>query len=249
MKTIILHLQKHWIKYGLETVAIVVGILGAFMLSSWHEEKIEKEKEAMYLSSLLDDLERQLDVIQFQREFEMEMVSNCEAALHCIHKPPFDYSEYNNYATKISRKSFVVNNPVFEDLKYSGNLSIISSFELRNDLLDFYQHMDYVETVFANNNSTWADGFSIDMINLAVADLSYTKDMTLATGFDFFIDSEPFINADQIIQSQLENNLLRFTLYNKLNLRGRVSTVHVHLLNDLEEKIHTLIATLKSFDE
>ncbi len=35
MESIIRYLKNNWLKYGFETAAIIVGILGAFALSTW----------------------------------------------------------------------------------------------------------------------------------------------------------------------------------------------------------------------
>ena len=45
MKKIINHLKENWIRYGFETFVIIVGILGAFTLNNWNENrKLFKEE-------------------------------------------------------------------------------------------------------------------------------------------------------------------------------------------------------------
>ena len=244
MKKIFAHLRNNWIKYGLETLAIVIGILGAYYLSNWHEKRTLKEKELIYINNLKNDIDRQLLIVESQREFEQNMVDNCEEILENIQLPPYDIAKLNETFAKMSRKSFVINNPVFEDLKFSGNLSIISNIELRNTLLQFYQYLDYVETVFANNNRTWVDGLGSDLMDLNLSDFGYKKDISTKTDFDFSLEVDPFIGADQIILSQLENDAIRFLIHNKISLRGRVSNVHLSLLVDLEERSLILIEQL-----
>lgn len=59
-KRIVKQFRSDWIKYGFETIAIVVGILGAYYLSNWKEHRVEKETEMEYLKNLLVDLENQV---------------------------------------------------------------------------------------------------------------------------------------------------------------------------------------------
>ena len=42
MKKIIEHLKLEWWKYELETLVVIVGILGAFTLNNWNESRKDK---------------------------------------------------------------------------------------------------------------------------------------------------------------------------------------------------------------
>jgi hypothetical protein len=53
MESIFRYMKNNWLKYGFETAAIVVGILGAFALSTWHETRKEKASEKEYLVNML----------------------------------------------------------------------------------------------------------------------------------------------------------------------------------------------------
>jgi len=58
MKKILTHLRTDWYKYLLELIVITAGILGAFALNNWNEGQKNKIKEADYIESLLQDLEK-----------------------------------------------------------------------------------------------------------------------------------------------------------------------------------------------
>jgi len=45
MKQIVKHIRTDWVKYGFETLAILVGILGAQYLSNLNEKRLEREIE------------------------------------------------------------------------------------------------------------------------------------------------------------------------------------------------------------
>ena len=70
MKNPLSYLKDNWLKYGFETAAIIVGILGAFALGTWHETRKEKESENEYLVNLQVDLEGHLVNIESQIEYE-----------------------------------------------------------------------------------------------------------------------------------------------------------------------------------
>ena len=53
---IINHLTSDWFRYGFETLAVVVGILVAFALDNWNEERKQDLLEIQYLNGLRADL-------------------------------------------------------------------------------------------------------------------------------------------------------------------------------------------------
>lgn len=64
MKKILEHLQAEWYKYLLEILVITFGILGAFALNNWNENRKEREEEQVLLESLLSDFQQNDTLIQ-----------------------------------------------------------------------------------------------------------------------------------------------------------------------------------------
>ena len=56
MRKIISLLKQNWIKYGFETVVVTVGILGAFALESWKDERREEKELLEVYRAIADDL-------------------------------------------------------------------------------------------------------------------------------------------------------------------------------------------------
>ncbi len=250
MKSVIRYLSNNWLKYGFETAAIIVGILGAFALSTWHETRKEKQSEKEYLVNLLVDLESHLDNIEYQIMFENDARGTCEDALHIIEKAPYDIVQLNPKFASLGRRSFVLSSPVFEDLKYSGHLSIISESGFRQSVFRFYQYVDYVETVIASNNSNYVDKVSYQLLNMSLADHGYEKALTMGQlNLEFSLDVEPFTGAEELILSQLENNEVRFNLHNLMVIRGRISSLQIDLLESLKSENQLLINQLKEILE
>ncbi len=56
MESIIEHLKENWIRHGFETLVVIVGILVAFTLNNWNEERKLHIKGKNLLSELKDNL-------------------------------------------------------------------------------------------------------------------------------------------------------------------------------------------------
>jgi len=64
MKKILETLKLKWAEYLLETIVIVIGILGAFALNNWNEDKNDLKKEYILLQQLKADFETNQQLIE-----------------------------------------------------------------------------------------------------------------------------------------------------------------------------------------
>lgn len=56
MRVVLNILKLNWIKYGFETVVVTVGILGAFALESWKDQRQEEKELLEIYRTIADDL-------------------------------------------------------------------------------------------------------------------------------------------------------------------------------------------------
>jgi len=56
MRKILSILKQNWIKYGFETIVVTVGLLGAFALEGWRENRVEERELLEIYSIIADDL-------------------------------------------------------------------------------------------------------------------------------------------------------------------------------------------------
>ena len=134
---IIKHLKSDWFRYGFETVAVVIGILVAFALDNWNEERKLNKLENSTLYALNDEfesnnisLQEYLGILKEDRMFadsiRMQLGPN---------KPTLSIDEMNNWFGQIGATTRCeISTDILEDVRSSGNLKIISRADIRRSI-------------------------------------------------------------------------------------------------------------------
>ena len=136
------HLRSEWFRYGFETLAVIVGILAAFALENWNEERQLKDQTSIFLyhieSNITEDLE-ELNTLMLHLDLSIE---RAESLITSFKKASFDaYEASVNTGWLNVEKSFQVNRSAMDALINSGRLDMLSP-DLTYDLQQYYALCD-----------------------------------------------------------------------------------------------------------
>jgi len=76
MNQFISTIAEQWPNYILEIFVIILGVIGAYMLNKWYENSKNNKKEKLYIQSLREDLQNQLEEIKIQISFEKPILDS-----------------------------------------------------------------------------------------------------------------------------------------------------------------------------
>lgn len=148
MKKILNHLRENWIQLGLETVVVVVGILVAFTLNNWNEERKSNIKSKEYSEKLVSDLVT--DTININK-----LINNCQQMQKSIEIYfGFFEQDYNPLSVLIdSSKSvqwsffrYLPVNYTFVDMQSSGNTDLLNE-DQRRSLIELSNAQKFLQIV------------------------------------------------------------------------------------------------------
>ena len=138
MKGIIDHLKTHWVKYGFETLVVTAGILGAFMLNNWNENRLERKLEVATLTDLraslnsnLKNIERAVRTLNSDAAKVKSLINHLEA------KKPFADSLAELFYYPYRGHLLTVNKSVYDMLENRG-IEIVSDRGLRTEIVDHF---------------------------------------------------------------------------------------------------------------
>ncbi|MFP4845285.1 DUF6090 family protein [Winogradskyella sp. PE311] len=237
-----------YFKYAIgEIILVVIGILIALQINTWNNNKIDEKKEKEYLNNLIEDINIQKLLVNGQINHESNMKLKCEKALSHLNSASPNTDSLNIYLANITRKSFVINNPTFQDLKSSGNILLIKNNELRKKVLSFYQYLDYIALVVQTSNEKSISEFRDFLLKNSVINLNYKDSITVAESVDWSLKSIDVPWAKTIQEKRLKNKESLLILLNHISQRGRVSSVHLDLMQKMEKRIDDIQSDIETY--
>ena len=155
MKKIFIHLKENWIKYGFETLAFFVGLLLAFSLNNWNEERKDRIHEIEILSEIRQNLIQDLVDHNQNIDFLNHVVRSSEIVMdHLNNDLPYHDSLANHFAWLPMAANFNYVKSGYE-LWLSAGVSIISNDSIRSQISYIY-----------GSTYTWLRDFLKDRHNL-----------------------------------------------------------------------------------
>jgi hypothetical protein len=145
---IIDHFKSDWFRYGFETIAVVVGILVAFALDNWNEDRKQEILEIQYLQGLKADLAS--DTAYYNRRIGDSEGAIKDNSMHIqkMYETQLSLEEARDLLSHASWNSehLTTQNSTYIDLTNSGSLSMISNQVLKEMVIDYYRENEIAAT-------------------------------------------------------------------------------------------------------
>lgn len=156
MKKLIRELQKKWAKYVLEMIAVTLGILGAFYLDNWNQERLDNRLTYDYLKRLQEDFSADRDNLESEinsLDWRYEQLNKLMPYL--LDSLPASDMDINLFFTSAYRDHFMESDNTFQDLVNNGRMDLFEQNELKHELFELYALYDelnsYEEVVLEDN--------------------------------------------------------------------------------------------------
>ena len=126
---------------------VVIGILIALQVNNWNEVRKERNREVAYLERLTENITSDLEVYKLNIEFYQQVLKDGTLALAYANSN--DVSGYSNWDILLAFFNasqiwpIITESSTYEELKSSGELSLLKSIELRDRLAFYYGGAQY----------------------------------------------------------------------------------------------------------
>ena len=161
MKQILQHFRENWYRYGLETLVVVFGVLIAFSLNNWNENRKRTRLANTYIQSLHSDFLQNDELINHAVQ-QLEGTKNATLSLSVFIESGFkqgdvsavqiDYNKENwdrnvylpivdtaSLIYNLNRSGFVTNYdlilPTWDEIINSGHIDLIENDALKEEIV------------------------------------------------------------------------------------------------------------------
>lgn len=225
------HLRSDWFHYGFETLAVVVGILIAFALDNWNEERKLRKDEISMLKNFTESLKDDLEAFEWPLEINPRVSNSIGVIIESIEKD-LPYRDTLKYYFRNTAYLWAVNinESAFETLESKG-LDVISNDHLRQQIIEVY---DAGNTNYKN------------LVNEYRKLLLDASDQIYNTRFDEFWNVEVMVPLDfESLKKDQEYIYFIKTLRNKHRIwmvqnLNRMQVALATLLDEIELEIENL---------
>jgi hypothetical protein len=170
--------RQDWVTILLEIVIVVVGIFLGLQADGWNDQRKDRELERRYLERIHADIEEDIDEMKYALELARTRRDMGELLLAALDDPNVVKSDPQAFVTAIEQAGYtflpVINDITFEELKFSGDLSIIQNERLRTAIAAYYKLIERYDQ--------WAylrEAFQIEYANASLGILSPKQRKTI----------------------------------------------------------------------
>lgn len=142
------HLKDNWFRYGFESLAIVVGILAAFALESWNDQRKTRLAADVYSQKIISDIVA--DTININRLIDncMIMQESIDAYFQLFDQGNIPLSDLIDSAENVNNSLFryLPINHTFLDMQSSGNTVLLND-EQRISLMELSNNQEFLQII------------------------------------------------------------------------------------------------------
>ena len=223
---------------GIEFLAVFLGIALSFYVEEWQTEKDNERKKDQYLSDLTNTLE--MDIQQINKLLETlinseKLITEIQSDIDENHKALSDIEILNKLLDVEVGFSFFPQDGIFNQLISTGAFELIENVELKNILLEMYNHQKQRNYAM----STEIDHFNIRFRNEILDEFRVSFNYN---SYDGAFYGSRTVNRYKFNQPYYMSNAF-YGLLSQANLYGNMYT---RQLKDIEKSYITALSLAKN---
>jgi hypothetical protein len=134
--------QHDWFAVFVETFVVIFGLLLAFQLDRWWEARGEQAQEAEYIARLIADIESDIPVIENAIDLASLRKDMADLLMDVAADPAAAAVQPVHFVTAVMQAAFTYSpnlaSHTFEDMRSTGNLSLLQDPDIKNALYRYY---------------------------------------------------------------------------------------------------------------
>ena len=225
-----------------EIVLVVIGILIALSINNWNEDRIDRNLERKYLESIRRELDINIRTALFLKMFNDFQIQNGEIILDCLDNNFIQ--DQTEFAVAIAHLGYQIPvnylKNVWNELYATGNIGIIQSDSIKNNLVELYLDMNDVLSHEEQEWSKYNFGYRRLVGDVLPPRLSIEFVQNLSP-IKYTGEPIKFENSQEIIEKLAKLSGLNGYLVDIITTRKVSSEVYLSKQIELMQKINAMI--------
>ena len=137
--------KKSFKDYVFEFTLPFLAVMAAFLLNNVKEDYAEKQLEKQYMTSIISDLNADIEMADSQIEFHKLRIAQMDSLLDFFEKPiDIKDNEKINYLGKLATRSvqFYCNEVTIEQMKNSASFRLVRNQRATAKIIDYYERVN-----------------------------------------------------------------------------------------------------------
>ena len=136
--------RRDWFVVLAEIFLLAVGLLAAFQVDRWWEQRADREEERVYIRRLIDNIEADIPHIKGLIEIQSLRKDYADLLIQVVQNPDLAVERPGEFLAAVLGASYTnyptLRSYTFEDLRSTGNMVVIRSPEVKAALYEYYEY-------------------------------------------------------------------------------------------------------------
>jgi len=138
--------DQNWSVIFIELLVVIIGLVLAFQVDRWWEERNDRNREQEYITRLIAEVEDDIEQIRFAKDLAEVRQGFGDFLFEVMADPVVAEQQPSMFLASVAQAAFTftpsLTSHTFEDLRSTGNMGLIRSTDIKDALYDFYGFHD-----------------------------------------------------------------------------------------------------------
>lgn len=134
--------RQDWFAVFVEILVVIVGLMLAFQLDRWWEQRGDRAQEGQYIQRLIADVEADIEGLEFALELQTIRLDMAELLMAVVAEPEEASRRPVEFLGAVSQSTYIYTpiptSHTFDDLRSTGNMRLLRNTDFKNLLHDYY---------------------------------------------------------------------------------------------------------------
>lgn len=142
--------KVNWTYYIIELAVVFIGVTAGFILNNWREDSAENKMEHKYIESFYHEVlsdDSNLDSLILHSQLTIDKLLDIVKKTEVVNKPLTEELAQEIVMQIMYIEWLSPSNDTYEDIINSGNLNLISDYNLKEKISSYYTFLNEVNNV------------------------------------------------------------------------------------------------------